>query len=689
MEQTNRTILFEEINPEKEDLFSLIGDVKNKQSLTDDEVSIINHKLLVRSFDEFLTKFEPGLYGMVDMSRMNLGFSKEKLWTASNTFYISIQKNMPFMASLFQLLKADDNTRIIDNCIAEKLVSVLEAESVYDLKELIKRVKEEYLFGDIKNAWLILEQIAEGYDKGIVLLRVLIEALPRQIEAATINKSNPLILKEVKKTQLDIVRMSRSFKEYEFSIEEELKEDYLEFIQSFFEGRRTQGKTVYNEEAMQLCLLMGAYVAENVAYMLDRYSVYQELYQNVLQALWSEMRPLLQNILGIYTFFEQYGADGNIKEGMRPSVLIVNRSPESIQSVEKRERLAIYLDTVNNKSFNQDAIWYAVLPAIAYKKDNIQDKVRERFRSREKEKRELFYKETAHSEEDIRHLLKILSEYQIICFLSILGKKSTAFAQFVKDGMDNYNETFYGVIEGEHNEFVVPCVPNFTIIPQEFMELELGPAYTYDDFADDGVKVTGTRKIWLDGLYLEASYVAAGLAAAWQCPTYLKKHYKNNVTLDLPGTAYRIMDKEHRFITKTTMLREIVSYHEELKDDIEKHSIGVVFMPAGQRVIMATDRCSTYQNGSLDCISTVQTLVYMERVIRHETQDFKNTLIKTFFQNRPGSIKARWFENKSNVNAMMKESENITYQLNENENTCIFEVNFREINKSKKVTTSS
>ena len=65
MEQTNRTILFEEINPEKEDLFSLIGDVRNKQSLTDTEIYTINQKLLVQSFDEFLSKYEPGLYGSV------------------------------------------------------------------------------------------------------------------------------------------------------------------------------------------------------------------------------------------------------------------------------------------------------------------------------------------------------------------------------------------------------------------------------------------------------------------------------------------------------------------------------------------------------------------------------------------------------------------------------------------------
>ena len=40
--QTNRTILFSEINPEKSNLLTLIGDVRGKNSLDDDKIKEIN-----------------------------------------------------------------------------------------------------------------------------------------------------------------------------------------------------------------------------------------------------------------------------------------------------------------------------------------------------------------------------------------------------------------------------------------------------------------------------------------------------------------------------------------------------------------------------------------------------------------------------------------------------------------------
>lgn len=38
IQQTNRTILFEEINPEKLDLITLVGDIKGLNSLNDDKI---------------------------------------------------------------------------------------------------------------------------------------------------------------------------------------------------------------------------------------------------------------------------------------------------------------------------------------------------------------------------------------------------------------------------------------------------------------------------------------------------------------------------------------------------------------------------------------------------------------------------------------------------------------------------
>lgn len=72
IQQTNRTILFEEINPEKLDIITMIGDTKGIDSLDDDKIKEINEALLVRSFDEFLDKFAPVVYSFYIKKPENL-----------------------------------------------------------------------------------------------------------------------------------------------------------------------------------------------------------------------------------------------------------------------------------------------------------------------------------------------------------------------------------------------------------------------------------------------------------------------------------------------------------------------------------------------------------------------------------------------------------------------------------------
>lgn len=61
MEQTNRTILFETINPEIVNLLTLVSD-STLESLNDHSLQIINDELQVSSFQECLNKFKPALY---------------------------------------------------------------------------------------------------------------------------------------------------------------------------------------------------------------------------------------------------------------------------------------------------------------------------------------------------------------------------------------------------------------------------------------------------------------------------------------------------------------------------------------------------------------------------------------------------------------------------------------------------
>ena len=47
--QTNRTILFEQINPDKLNLLTIIGETELQNSLSDDMIEEINKELLVES----------------------------------------------------------------------------------------------------------------------------------------------------------------------------------------------------------------------------------------------------------------------------------------------------------------------------------------------------------------------------------------------------------------------------------------------------------------------------------------------------------------------------------------------------------------------------------------------------------------------------------------------------------------
>ena len=76
--QTNRTLLFAEVNPEKRNLLTLIGDVRGKSSLDDDKIKEINGELLVSSFEEFLDKFAPVVYSWCDAVSGSIQYSLTK-----------------------------------------------------------------------------------------------------------------------------------------------------------------------------------------------------------------------------------------------------------------------------------------------------------------------------------------------------------------------------------------------------------------------------------------------------------------------------------------------------------------------------------------------------------------------------------------------------------------------------------
>ena len=67
-------VLFDEVNPEKLNLLTLIGDSREKDSLDDETIKEINNNLLIRNFDDFLNKFEPKVYSYYNAATQKINY---------------------------------------------------------------------------------------------------------------------------------------------------------------------------------------------------------------------------------------------------------------------------------------------------------------------------------------------------------------------------------------------------------------------------------------------------------------------------------------------------------------------------------------------------------------------------------------------------------------------------------------
>ena len=94
-------------------------------------------------------------------------------------------------------------------------------------------------------------------------------------------------------------------------------------------------------------------------------------------------------------------------------------------------------------------------------------------------------------------------------------------------------------------------------------------------------------KLWIDGVYVGAAYIAAGLVAAYQCPEYLKEMFKKNVDAELPGVRFDIESGDHPLRVHTVMAKEITGFTNTIKNEINRHSFGFVF--SSENAVLGTE----------------------------------------------------------------------------------------------------
>ena len=411
---------------------------------------------------------------------------------------------------------------------------------------------------------------------------------------------------------------------------------------------------------------------------VSNYNSYLDFYKTAKDDFIKVVKPLIEKILGVWAFFEQYPS--NIK-GMKPSMFITNISNDMLVKANNLPRLIAFLNTVNAKNDFDNTIWYGVVPSVSLDQNSNIRLTRQRFQGNENTE-----KTGVNSVEALVRLLDVLKDYSVQCFFSYETGDKTTFNNMATEGIEKYEDRCSSLIGKAYSEFAIPCIPNFTIIPKEKSGVILDNRMLLNEnnMAELSKEKEDIMKLWIDGVYVGAAYIAAGLVAAYQCPEYLKEMFRRNVDAELPGVRFDIEAGDHPLRVHTVMAKEITGFTNSIKNEINRHSFGFVF--SSENAILGTENVHNimvYKARNLmsdgkvyEPIYKTQVTTYIERMLRHATGDFKQENIVQFFSNNPSSQKSRWQEKRGCVNAVIGEGDDIEYEIDEANGYCVLNITF-------------
>lgn len=701
IQQTNRTILFEEINPEKLDLLTLIGDTKGLNSLNDDKIKEINDMLLVRSFDEFLDKFSPVVYSFYNATNQKVMYTLKKPENLPEGYIteIPINQSNDFLKMLFTLIDTKSAQGIANvDFKFENLLDMISPKKVMDdIRQSRKEI--QYLYskydeleeedpskldlGDKLNN--MFEEASNNYNNIMAMLPLAIEDIKtRLLLGQDENRKDNVELKigalsMGENGELKILEAPKNEEKALVALDDKANVGLIQAFEEDYDAVNDV-KTDYVKSLVvrTFCPLASTMESKiDVELEVNNYNTYLEFYKSAKDDFVKTVKPLVEKLVGVKMFFDQYKTKN---KGMKPTLLVTNTKVNRLVSSNNLPRLTTYLNTVNDKNDFDNTIWFGIVPSVEIEGHGKNKVVRERFKGNSQAN-----KTEGNTMEDLALLLNTVKDYRIQLFFSFQSNEETTFNHVATAGIDRFIDKCMPLTRKEYSEFAVPCIPNFTIIPKDKsgVILDNKMILTEEGSAQLSKEKEDIMKLWIEGVYIGASYIAAGVVAAYQCPEFLRESYRN-ISYDYPGVRFDIEAGENSLNVTTTLAKEISGFTNEIKSSINRKNFGFIFSSDNAQ-LQGKDikQITVYKSRSLllngnDFESIYKTLVttYIERVLRFYTNDFKQDNIVKFFSNNPSSMKSRWVSNKGFVNSIIQEGDDISFTIDETSGTCNINIVF-------------
>ena len=707
--QTNRTMLFEEINPEKLDLITLVGDVKGIDSLSDEKIKEISQHLLVKSFDEFLDKFSPTVYSFYNAANQKVMYTLKKPEGIQDDCIseIAIDQNNDFLKMLFTLIDTKRSQGITN--VDFKFENLLDMISPKKVMDDIRQVRKEihYLYseydkldegdpkkldtGDKLN--LMFEVASRNYNNVMAMLPLAIEDIKTrlllgasqdedeseklQIGTLTIGDNGELKIIEAPQTNSSELMVIEENSNYGLSTV--FEEDYEAITES--------PSSYVKDLVVRTFSPLPAVKAEfDVETEVQNYNTYLEFYKDAKDEFVKTVKPLVEKLLGVKMYFDQYATKN---KGMQPSLLVTNTKLDMLVKSNNLPRLRTYLNTVNAKNDFTDTVWYGIVPALELESSGKMKVSRSRFKGNEK-----VTKQEGNTMESLSILLDTVKDYKVQIFFNFMAEEETTFNGIATAGIDRLIDKCSVLVRKDFSEFAIPCLPNFTIIPKDKSGVVIDTRmHTTENGARLSKEKEDILKLWIEGVYVGASYVAAGIVSASQCPEYLKESFKN-VKRNYHGVRFDIEAGDNSLRAVTTMAKEISGFTNNIKDAINSRSFGFVFSSENaqlqdkdiRRITVYKARSLAMEEDGFDSIYKTQVSTYIERILRFQSGDFKHENIVRFFSNNPSSQKSKWLNDKGHVNSIIHDGDDIGYIIDEKTSLCQIDLVFNGNVKNLEVT---
>ncbi|TCO71499.1 transcriptional regulator [Marinisporobacter balticus] len=701
IEQTNRTILFEEINPEKLDLLTMIGDTKGIDSLDDDKIKEINEQLLVKSFDEFLDKFNPVVYSFYNASNQKVMYTLKKPENLSDEYITEIPVNMSndFLKMLFTLIETKTAQGLANvDFKFENLLDMLSPKKVMDdirqSRKEIQYIHSKYDdldeedpkkldFGDKLNG--MFEEASQNYNNVMAMLPLAIEDIKtRLLLGQRDNEENNEqlkigVLSMGESGELKILEAPKPEENALVALDDHANTGLIEAFKDDYDAiNDVKSDYVRDLVVRTFCPLTSTLESKiDIESEVNNYNTYLEFYKNAKDDFVKTVKPLIEKMVGVKMFFEQYKVQN---KGMVPSLLVTNTKLELFVKSSNTPRLVTYLNTVNDKNDFSNTIWFGIVPSVQMGISGKKQLRRERFKGNQHVE-----KTDVNTMESLTMLLNIVKDYRIQIFFSFETNEETTFSHMAINGTEKYVDKCTVLTRKDYSEFAIPCIPNFTIIPKDKSGVVLDSKMIMKEngLANLSKEKEDVLKLWIEGVYIGSSYIAAGIVAAYQCPEYLREVFKN-ATHEYPGVRFDIEADDNALNVRTTLAKEISGFTNNIKNAINRKNFGFVFSSENAQVKGRDIRQITvYKARSLQTVgndfeSIYKTIVttYIERMLRFHTNDFKQDNIVKFFSNNPNSQKSRWIANKGYMNSIIQEGDDINFIIDEKLGNCNIDITF-------------